>query len=176
MVKTGRFWVFVSGFLAVLAAVGWAEVPGAADQEKTVVEGTIRASIGWAIQKDKQLLFDSVARDADFFIFHPDSRSTIVGFEPFRKLVEEVFMSPKFKATDFQVKDLRICFAKAGGVAWFSALLDDHGEWDGRATGWDNARWTGVLEKREGRWVIVQMHFSLPSDRPAAEKAKEESK
>ena len=176
MAMTGRFRVFVSVFLVVLPAVVRAEVAGAAEPEAAAVERTIRASIGWAIQKDKQLLFDSVAQDADFFIFHPDSRSTIVGFESFRKLVEEVFMNPKFKATDFQLKDLRIRFAKAGGTAWFSALLDDHGEWDGRPTGWDDARWTGVLEKRDGRWVIVQMHFSLATDRAPAAKPKEETK
>lgn len=26
-------------------------------------------------------------------------------------------------------------------------------------------RWTGVLEKRDGRWVIVQMHGSLEADK-----------
>ena len=26
---------------------------------------------------------------------------------------------------------------------------------------WKNTRWTGVLEKREGRWVMAQQHFSF---------------
>jgi hypothetical protein len=60
-------------------------------------------------------------------------------------------------------------------VAWYSARLDDHGEWDGRKTGWDDARWTGVLEKRAGKWVIAQMHFSLASDVVAAQAAKPDS-
>jgi hypothetical protein len=30
--------------------------------------------------------------------------------------------------------------------------------------GWDNCRWTGTLEKRGGKWVVVQMHFSFPKD------------
>jgi hypothetical protein len=28
---------------------------------------------------------------------------------------------------------------------------------------WENTRWTGVLEKRDGRWVIIQQHFSFAS-------------
>jgi len=28
-----------------------------------------------------------------------------------------------------------------------------------------NVRWTGVLEKRDGRWLIMQMHFSYPEER-----------
>jgi hypothetical protein len=26
-------------------------------------------------------------------------------------------------------------------------------------------RWTGVLEKKEGKWLIMQMHFSFPVER-----------
>mgnify|MGYP001411197382 FL=1 len=43
-------------------------------------------------------------------------------------------------------------------------MLDDHAEWNGQPTGWDDCRWTGVLEKRGGRWLVVQMHFSFPKD------------
>jgi hypothetical protein len=136
------------------------------EAEKAVIEKVISATIGWALNKDQQLLYDSVSQGADLFIFHPDSKSTLIGFEALKKLVEDVFMNEKFKATDFKVKELRIQLSKSRNVAWYSAYLDDHGEWDGRPSGWDNARWTGVLEKRGRRWVIVQMHFSLASDRP----------
>jgi hypothetical protein len=39
------------------------------------------------------------------------------------------------------------------------------GEWNGKPSCWKDTRWTGVLEKREGRWVIVQMHFSFAKDK-----------
>jgi hypothetical protein len=32
-------------------------------------------------------------------------------------------------------------------------------------SGWVNVRWTGVLEKKEGKWLIRQMHFSFPLER-----------
>jgi hypothetical protein len=38
------------------------------------------------------------------------------------------------------------------------------GEWDSKPTGARDIRWTGVLEKRDGRWVIVQMHGSVARD------------
>jgi ketosteroid isomerase-like protein len=71
-------------------------------------------------------------------------------------------------AVSTDVRDLRISFARSGDVAWFSAILDDLGEWDGKPVGWKDTRWTGVLERRDGRWVIVQMHFSFASDRTPA--------
>jgi ketosteroid isomerase-like protein len=135
-----------------------------AESAKAEISRVVRTSIDWALAKDTQALYNCLARDSTLFIFHPDSKSTIVGFDAFRKMAEADFLDPRFRATDSKFKDLRIHLSPSGDVAWFSCLLDDHGEWDGRKTGWDDARWTGVLEKRAGRWAIVQMHFSLASD------------
>jgi len=132
--------------------------------DRAIVQQVINDSIGWALTKDKERLFDIMAHDADFFIFHPDSRSTIIGFEAFRQLAERAWMKDAFKATDFAIRDLRITFSESGTVAWYSCYLDDHGEWNGQPGGWDNARWTGVIEKRNGQWVTVQMHFSFAKD------------
>jgi SAM-dependent methyltransferase/ketosteroid isomerase-like protein len=134
-----------------------------AENDQAFVEKTIRDSIGWALTKDRPLLESVLSHDADLFIFHPDSKSTIVGWDDFVKLFD-VWMDPRFKATHFEVRDLRIHFSNSRDIAWYSAILDDCGEWDGKPNCWKNARWTGVLEKRDGQWTIVQMHFSLASD------------
>jgi hypothetical protein len=135
------------------------------ETDRAEVEKAIHACIGWALTKDIDLLYASVAQDAAFFIYHPDSKSTIIGFEAFKAMAESVWMTEVFKATDYAIKDLRITLAEAGNAAWFSCLLDDHAEWNGKPGGWDNCRWTGTLEKRAGKWVTVQMHFSFPTDR-----------
>ncbi len=137
------------------------------ETDRAIVQQVIHDAIGWALTKNKARLFDIMAHDDDFFIFHPDSKSTIIGFEPFRQLAERVWMSDAFKATDYAIRDLRINFSESGTVAWYAGLLDDHGEWKGKPSGWDNCRWTGVLEKRNGQWAIVQMHFSLATDQKA---------
>jgi hypothetical protein len=134
------------------------------EEERCEVEKVIHDSIGWALTKDIDRLFSIVARDEDFFIYHPDSKSTIIGFEAFKNLGERVWMKDAFKATDFAIKNLRMRFAEMGNVAWYSCLLDDHAEWNGQPAGWDDCRWTGTLEKRSGKWVIIQMHFSFPKD------------
>ena len=132
--------------------------------DQAIVRQIINDSIGWALTKDKERLFDIMAHDDDFFIFHPDSKSTIIGFEAFRRLAERAWMSDAFKATDFAIRDLRLTFSESGAVAWYSCYLDDHGEWNGQPSGWDNAHWTGVVEKRNGKWATVQMHFSFAKD------------
>lgn len=134
------------------------------EKEQIEVEQCIRDSIGWALNKDIDRLFSIMAQDENFFIFHPDSRSTIVGFSAFQELGQRSWLNEAFKATDFAIKDLRVNYALLGNAAWFSCMLDDHAEWNGEPIGWDNCRWTGVLEKRENGWVIVQMHFSFAKD------------
>lgn len=132
--------------------------------ERAVVEETIRDAIGWALTKDQRRLESIMAHDSDFFIFHPDSKSTVRGWEAFARMIP-AFMDPRFKATRFEVNDLAITFSRSGEVAWYSANLEDCGEWNSQPSCWKDTRWTGVLEKREGRWLIVQMHFSFAKDK-----------
>jgi ketosteroid isomerase-like protein len=158
-------WAIVALVTGTAASLAWQGTDRSRD--RAVVEQTVRDSIGWALTKDRALLERIIAHDADLFIFHPDSKSTVVGWDAFAKNVS-FWMDPRFKATSFDVRALRVTFARSGDVCWFSAMLEDLAEWDGKPTGWKDTRWTGVLEKRAGTWVIVQMHFSFASDRTPA--------
>ncbi len=156
--------------LSLAVPLSVAASPRARDRDQAAIEKVIRASIGWALTKDRDLGESVLFHDPSLFIFHPDSKTTVVGWEPMEKLFA-VWMDPRFKATGYDVRDLRINQARSGDVAWFSAILDDCGEWDGKPSCWKDTRWTGVLEKRGGRWVIVQMHFSFARDRQPAQKS-----
>jgi ketosteroid isomerase-like protein len=135
------------------------EKGGPGTDDRTVVEQTIRDAIGWALTKDRPLAERVIAHDPELFMFNPDSTS-VLGWDAFVKNFD-FWMDPRFKATSFDVRDLRVTFSRSGDVAWWSAILDDLGEWDGKPTGWKDTRWTGVLERRDGAWVIPQMHFSF---------------
>lgn len=138
-------------------------------QETAAVTHAITESIRWCIpEKDRGRLYAHVAPDSSFFMFQPSSQATIKGFAAFQAFAEEVFFNPAFKAISSDIKELRVTIGPSGDVAWFACLLDDIGEWDGRRIGWHDCRWTGVLEKRDGKWLLMQQHFSLPTDRPAA--------
>lgn len=134
------------------------------EKEKSAIELAIGNSIGWAADKNLDLLYRSLANDSSLFIFHPDNASTVVGFPAFKAMAEKFFMNPGFKAIGYSIRNLRINLSPSGDVAWYSAILDDRNEWNGQPASWFNTRWTGVLEKRAGNWVIVQMHFSFGTD------------
>ena len=129
------------------------------ERETYAVERAIRSAIGWAQTKDFPLLYRTITNDPDYLEVDPNP-GTIRGFAEFKKN-ETFWDSPDFKAIRYDIRDLKITLSKSGDVSWFYCLLDDVNEWKGRPASWLNTRWTGVLEKRSGSWVIVQMHFSF---------------
>jgi ketosteroid isomerase-like protein len=155
-----------SEFTLVAAPSGTQTTPDRA-QGRAAVEQAIHGSICWALTKDRALAERTLSHDADLFIFNPGSTPTI-GWDELAKNFT-IWMDPRFKAVACDIRDLRVNLSRSGDVAWWSAMLDDLAEWDGTPTGWKDTRWTGVLEKRDGAWVIVQMHFSFAADKVGAE-------
>ena len=98
----------------------------------------------------------------------PDAGGTVRGFDAFKQQVEQVFLNPAFKAVGSEFIDLDVHLSRSGDVAWYSCILNDRNTWNGRPANWENVRWTGVLEKRDGAWVIVQQHFSYSEEDVAA--------
>jgi ketosteroid isomerase-like protein len=141
-------------------------------KEKDAIAKVIRDSICWALTKDRVLQESTMAHDEDLFLFWTGSRMTTAGWKEYVKQFD-TWMDPRFKATLTEIRDLRINLSRSGDVAWYSAMLDDLGEWDGKPTGDRDIRWTGVLEKRNGRWVIVQMHGSVATDKVLEKAARE---
>jgi ketosteroid isomerase-like protein len=136
-----------------------------AEKEKTDVVKAIEVSIKWCFpDKSRERLYGSVVNDSTFFMFQPDSRATIDGFEEFKRFSERVFMVDECQPKGSTIKNLRVVLSRSGDVAWFSCLLDDWGEWAGKPWNWKDTRWTGVLQKTDGRWVMMQQHFSMAED------------
>lgn len=140
-----------------------AAATGTPEAEKAAVAKVIHDAICWALTKDRALQESTMAHSDDLAIFWINSDTTIFGWNQYVKLFD-IWMDPRFKATLTEIRDLRINLSRSGDVAWFTATLDDLTEWEGKQRGAKGIRWTGVLEKREGRWQFVQMHGSQASD------------
>ncbi|OFX88116.1 MAG: hypothetical protein A2W99_10790 [Bacteroidetes bacterium GWF2_33_16] len=125
---------------------------------KSITE-TINSVIGWAINKDFDRFFNSIANDSDFISVTPYKRVKF-GFEEVKRDTA-FWANPKFKAISHELKDLKIQLSNSGNTAWFYCILNDINEWDGQPANWENVAWTGVLEKRNGKWVVVMQHYSF---------------
>jgi ketosteroid isomerase-like protein len=155
--ESHAYWVSAK-ILDVLKAKAAAESP----DEHAAVKKAIEQSIGWAVEKDFDAMFRLWADD--LFHFWLFSQSQVVGLEDFKKYAE-VWKDPDFRGTRFEFKDLRIVFSRSGDVAWYSCFLDDCSSFKGQESCLKDVFQTGVLEKRDGRWVHVLMHGSYPVDK-----------
>jgi len=154
--------LFLSTFNLLIFGCG--EHSGIVNREAEIreISTVINNCIGWFKTKDFALSFSTVANDSNFLEVHPEN-SIVRGFEQFKKN-SEIFKRPEFQYVRHEIKDLTVNLSRSGDVAWFYCVLNDINTWKGQPANWENARWTGVLEKREGKWVIVQQHFSFPSE------------
>lgn len=130
------------------------------EAERRAVAEAIDGTIAWAKTKDFERLYGIIANDSAYLEVHPGDK-VVEGFAEFRGM-ESFWASPDFRAVRHDIRDLHISLSQSGDVAWFFCMLDDVNEWKGQPASWINTRWTGVLEKRQGRWRMVQMHFSNP--------------
>lgn len=132
------------------------------EREKKKIEHTINSCIGWAKNKDLELLHSVIANDSSYLEVDPEQR-VVKGFSEFRK-AEKSWMSVDFQAVRYEIRDLDIDISESGDVAWWFCMLDDINIWRGEPASWENTRWTGVMEKRKGKWIIVQQHFSFAAE------------
>jgi len=131
-------------------------------KERVKIEKVIDGGIGWFKTKDFDLMYRTYAQDADYLAVHPGS-TVVRGYDDFKRR-SELFRNPEFLYVRHEIMDLKITLSKRGDTAWFFCMLDDISTWKGEETGWVDTRWTGTLEKRKGRWVIVQQHFSFAAE------------
>ena len=151
-------------FIAFYTCAAMGQISPAADTSGNyaAVKHTIEQSIGWAIEKDFEAMYKLWADNMFHFWLFSDSK--ITGLEDFKKH-SEVWKDPEFRGTSFAFKDLQIVFSRSGDVAWYSCYLDDCSSYKGKESCLKDVFQTGVLEKRDGKWVHVLMHGSYPIDK-----------
>lgn len=162
LVKATLFLVLTISLLSSAGCTRGPESGNAIDNEKERIETVIHNCFSWGITKDFNLFFNTIANDSNFISVTPYRRVKF-GFSAVLKDTA-FWASPYFKAIRHELRDLHIHISRSGGVAWFFCYLDDINEWKGQPANWKNTRWTGVLEKRNGKWIIVQQHFSFASE------------
>ena len=149
----------VTGLLIMSSMCSNPDIAHDRNEDIAEIVKTIDACIGWVKTKDLDLLYSIVANDSDYLSVHPSDR-IVRGFDQFKENVP-FWMSPDFQYVRHEISDLTINLSQNGDVAWFYCKLDDINTWKGQPANWETARWTGVLEKRDCKWVIVQQHFSF---------------
>jgi len=110
------------------------------------------------VRRDLDALLSLYARDPDLVVIGTGKDEKRVGFDEVKSLFER-------DLTQFNDASFRFGWhsvSAAGPVAWVAADLVLDLETGGQEVSLQ-VRLTNVLEKRAGRWVIVQEHGSVPA-------------
>ncbi len=101
-----------------------------------------------------------IAHDPNMVVIGTDTAEYIVGYEQFRQIRQEQFEA--FDNIEFYVEDQRIRLSESSDVAWFSEKFTLFTTTEDTSIFLDGLRLSGVLERRDGAWRIVQLHTSVP--------------
>lgn len=112
------------------------------------------------VNEDLDLLSRIFAHDPDMVNFGTDAAEIWVGYDALRASMVAQFEA--YSNTQVTTHDRVIRVHGDGAVAWFSQLWDVQVETGGEAVVLEGMRCTGVLEKRDGAWLLVHIHASVP--------------
>jgi uncharacterized protein (TIGR02246 family) len=112
-------------------------------------------------RKDIETIMAMIAPGPDTIFVYPGPGGLHVGKSAIKAVYERDFAKFVSATIDYTSLSIRV----RGKVAWFTsewvATIDTG---DGEVT--IPARWTAVLEKRNGKWLFVQAHFSYEPVEP----------
>jgi ketosteroid isomerase-like protein len=117
--------------------------------------------------EDMQAFADLVAHDDDMVVIGTDDAEYVIGYDSFHDARERQYAS--YENVEFNIYDQSIKLSESGEVAWFAETFDLFLIAQGEPVSLEGIRLTGVLEKRDGAWKIVQLHTSVPVPGQAAE-------
>lgn len=82
------------------------------------------------------------------------------GWQVLNEATQEQFEGLEYYKAN--IRDLNVNVGPSKDVAWYYHLLDAEIKSNGSITKWKGARFTGVLKKENGHWVMAQTHVSIP--------------
>jgi uncharacterized protein (TIGR02246 family) len=123
---------------------------------KVVMDKMVKA---WETN-DISLLDAIMARDKDAVSFGTDAAEHFVGYEPVRESVVKQFAT--YQGTKLTIKERSIKLSASGTVAWVAEVVNLATRAGGEDVSYSGMRVTTVLEKRQGAWLIVHFHWSVP--------------
>jgi len=108
-------------------------------------------------KKDLDAIMKLIAPGANVVFFEADETGRYVGADQIKAAYENSLKQVKSIKGEYKWTSV----GSKGDVAWFATEVlfsVDTGEDKVMQPG----KWTGVLEKKDGKWLLIQSHFSFP--------------
>ena len=109
-------------------------------------------------KRNLQGMLALIASDPDVLVVGSGEDELAIGSSEFGKSVGLDWAQSESASVNF--KDVAV--SAAGSVAWFAADVEFQFTIAGKKSDLPG-RLTGVLENKKGKWLIMQLHFSVPA-------------
>lgn len=114
------------------------------------------------MEQDVDLITKIWKNEEDIISIGTDSDERLVGWIHIEKAMRNQFQS--FNETFISVSNQIIRVNETGNTAWFSESLKYNFIYQEEAMSFAEIRFTGVLQKIEDEWLLVQGHLSIPAE------------
>ena len=129
--------------------------------EKEAIEDLLENYILANENQDFDLIEDIWASDDDIILYGTDSDERLMGWSGIEEAIKEQF--GLITDTYISASNQFIKLNCTGNTAWFAETLNYNYIYKGKAHKYEGMRFTGVVEKIDNEWVLVQAHLSLPA-------------
>jgi hypothetical protein len=111
--------------------------------------------------EDLSLVRKVWASDSDIIVIGTSGDEMFRGWDEINEALKKQFDEQDETFITVREEDIKV--NAEGNTAWFSEILAYNYIANGKATSLEGLRFTGVLEKRDSIWLIVQSHISVPA-------------
>jgi len=132
------------------------------EDDSLAIAQVLQNNLGWAKTKDFELFLSGISADSIFRSITPYKR--VVTYPEGIEQNKAIWLDDRFQAISHELIDLKVQISESGNMAWFYCIVNDYNTWEGKPVNWENVRRTGVLEKRNNEWKIVQQHLSFATN------------
>lgn len=112
--------------------------------------------------KNISMIEELWANDSAVLSLGTDRRDVIRGFQAVKQTFASQF--ERFEDTFISARDLDIYVHPMCESGWFSEVLQYNYTMGDKSYEYSDLRFSGFLEKRDGKWVIIHTHLSAPAD------------
>ncbi|ETN96669.1 nuclear transport factor 2 family protein [Zhouia amylolytica] len=130
------------------------------ETKKSVVAKTINSFYQSFEQKDINLMSEVMAHDDSMLSFGTAMFDIHKSWSEWKE--NHIAQFKAFDRATINPTNLNVYLSKNGNVAWFADITNWALVIENETIEIDNVRITGVLEKRDHEWKIVQIHASVP--------------
>ena len=156
--------VFISLFLALLMGTGCTENKPVINKDEEIAK--IQAVLEkYTIAKEDQnfsLIQEVWADREDIYLLGTDSDEKYLGWSQIESAIKKQFS--EFQQVYISTVEESIKVDETAHIAWFVEMLSYNFVHEGKAKQFEGIRFTGVLQKIDSSWKLVQGHMSIPAE------------